>query len=117
VAAPSPKLPAFGPADGRDSVYAIRHPGWERYAGTSYECRVFRENNRIKAVQVLSGNRQGLDEVLLKKVLAELVGNDQLPGSLPGTRKGFTDRAWQCGRQADLMLYTQNSNCMPLSCP
>ena len=109
VAAPSPKLPAFVPADGRDSVYAIRHPGWERYAGTSYECRVFRENNRIKAVQVLSGNRQGLDEVLLKKVLAELVGNDQYQVASRERVRGLLIERGSVVGKADLMLYTQNS--------
>ena len=109
AAALSPKLPVFVPADGRDSAYATRHPGWERYAGTSYECRVFRENNRIKAVQVLSGNRQGLDEELVKKVLAELVGNDHYRVVSRERVRGYLIERGSVVGKADLMLYTQNS--------
>lgn len=109
AAAQSPELPAFVPADGRDSAYATRNPGWERYEGTGYECRIFRENNRIKAVQVLSDNREGLDEELLKKVLAELVGNDHYQvASRERDRDYLIERGSVAGK-ADLMLYIQNS--------
>jgi flagellar FliL protein len=109
TAAPSPKVPAFVPADGRDNAYAIRHPGWERYAGTGYECRVFRENNRIKAVQVLSDNRQSLDEKLLKKVLAELVGNDHYQVVSRERVRGYMIVRGSVVGKADLMLYNQDS--------
>lgn len=103
------RLPAFIPADGRDSAYAARHPGWERYAGTGYECRVFRENSRIKAVQVLSGKRQDLDEELLKKVLAELVGNDHYRVTSRERVVGYLIERGSVAGKADLMLYTQKS--------
>ncbi|MDR3578521.1 MAG: hypothetical protein P4L44_01015 [Oryzomonas sp.] len=109
AAAPSPKLPAFIPADGRDSAYATRHPGWERYAGTGYECRVFRENNRIKAVQVLPDNRQSLDEKLLKKVLAELVGSDHYQVVSRERVRGYLIVRGSVAGKADLMLYNQDS--------
>jgi hypothetical protein len=109
AAAPKPALPAFVPANGRDSAYATSHPGWERYAGTGYECRVFRVNNRIKAVQVLAGNRQGLDEDLLKKVLAELVGNDHYRVVSRERVRGYLIERGSAVGKADLMLYTQNS--------
>jgi hypothetical protein len=109
AAVPSPELPAFVPADGRDSAYATRYPGWERYAGTDYECRIFRENNRIKAVQVLSGNRQDLDEELLKKVLVELVGNDHYRVASRERVRGYLIERGSVVGKADLMLYIQNS--------
>ena len=109
AAAPAPDLPAFVPADGLDSAYAARHQGWERYKGTDFECRIFREKNRIKAVQVLSGNRQGLDEKLLKKVLAELVGNDHYKIAGRERINGYLMERGSVAGKADLMFYIQNS--------
>jgi len=109
AAAPSPEAPSFCPAEGRDSAYALRNPGWERYAGTSYECRVFRENNRIKAVQVLSGNGQNLDEKLLKKVLSELAGNDRYRVVSREHANGYLIQRGDVDGKADLMLYNRGS--------
>jgi hypothetical protein len=102
-------LPAFIPADGRDSAYAAQHPGWERFTGTDYECRIFRENNRIKAVQVLSAQWQSLDRELLKKVLAELVGNDRYQVTSRERVKEYLVERGNVVGKADLMLYSQKS--------
>jgi flagellar FliL protein len=109
AAAPSPELPAFVPAAGRDSAYATRHPGWERYAGTGYECRIFRENNRIKAVQVLSVERQNLDEELFKKALAELSGNDHYQVISREHDGDYLIVRGSVAGKADLVLYTRKS--------
>jgi flagellar FliL protein len=109
AAAPSSGLPAFIPANGRDNAYALRNPGWERYAGTDYECRVFRENKRIKAIQVLATDQRGLDENLLKKALAELVGNDQYQVLSRERVKGYLIVRGSIVGKADLMLYNQDA--------
>ncbi|GFE61471.1 hypothetical protein [Geobacter sp. AOG2] len=102
-------LPAFIPADGRDNVYTARHPGWERYAGADYECRIFRENNRIKAVQVLPAKRQSLDEEFLKKVLTELVGNDHFRVTSRENVQDYLIERGSVADKADLMLYIRKS--------
>jgi len=102
-------LPEFIPANGRDSVYATRNPGWERYAGADYECRIFRENNRIKAVQVLPTQRRSLDGGLLRKVLGELVGDARYRvTSREHVREYLVERA-SVADKADLMLYNKKS--------
>jgi flagellar FliL protein len=103
--APAPGLPAFVPAAGRDSAYAARNPGWERYAGPEYECRLFRENNRIRAVQLLPGNRPGLDAALLNNVLAELAGDAHYLVAARENAKGYRILRGSIPGKADLMLY------------
>jgi len=68
-------LPSFVPLKGRDSSYAISKPGWERYVNSAREVRVFRANDRIKAVQIMAGRGKTLDSAFLETVLQELVGS------------------------------------------
>jgi hypothetical protein len=49
------KLPAFIPAGLPDKPYAVAHPGWERYEAGGLEYLVYRENGRIRALQVIAG--------------------------------------------------------------
>lgn len=102
-------LPVFVPADGHDSHYAARHPGWERYTGTRYECRIFREKGGIKAVQVLAGKQPSLDEGVLKRVLTELAGSTTYRTTSRERVAGYEVERGQMDGRADLMLYRKNS--------
>ncbi|QEM68032.1 hypothetical protein FO488_07580 [Geobacter sp. FeAm09] len=102
-------LPAFVPAHGRDSRYAARHPGWERYAGPHYECRIFREKDRIKAVQVLAVKAPRLDEALLKTVLTELAGSGTYRVTSRERVAGYEVERGQADGGADLLLYRRGA--------
>lgn len=66
------ELPDFIPRSGLDKEYGKTNPGWERYKGSVTEFKVYRENNTIKAIQVIDRGGQGVPESFMKGVLKQL---------------------------------------------
>lgn len=101
--APSPKtapavgLPSFIPAAGKDQGYGKTNPGWERYRSEGVEYRLFREQGRLKAVQVIALRGKTIPETLVTAVVKELMGSES-PAVLSSRKKGGYQR--QTGRVA-----------------
>ena len=101
-------LPSFVPLKGRDSSYAISKPGWERYVNSAREVRVFRANDRIKAVQIMAGRGKTLDSGFLETVLQELVGSSTHtlgPRELKQGYQGYMVQQGSVGKKAELIVY------------
>lgn len=81
-------LPSFIPASGRDEGFGKVHPGWERYVGKGIEYRLFRENGRLKAVQVIALRGKAVPETLVVAVVRELTGSERLGAVSSQTKKG-----------------------------
>lgn len=73
-------LPRFIPKVPADAAYATAHPGWERYRDGRLQFRIFRENGKLKAVQVLGEGNGEIPESLVRSSFKELSGSD-LPAS------------------------------------
>lgn len=101
-------LPSFVPLKGRDNSYAISKPGWERYVNSAREVRVFRANDRIKAVQIMAGRGKTLDSAFLETVLQELVGSSTHtlgPRELKQGYQGYMVQQGSVGKKAELIVY------------
>lgn len=85
--APAAVLPSFVPASRKDSGYGKAHPGWERYRGEGIEYRLFREQGRLKAVQLIAQRGKTIPETLVATVVKELMGSDSRT-VLSHTKKG-----------------------------
>ncbi len=70
------KLPAFIPAGVPDSAYTIAHPGWERYEAAGLEYLVYRENGRIRAIQVIAGAEGKISDSYLRMCIRGATGLD-----------------------------------------
>lgn len=68
------KLPSFIPSVAPDSAYATAHPGWERYATDGIEYLVFRENHKIRAIQVIAGSEGKISESFIRMCIRETTG-------------------------------------------
>lgn len=67
-------LPSFVPGDRRDSAYAAANPGWERYQDAGHEYKIFWENGKLKAVQVIDRSGSGLSPTFFTTAMKELAG-------------------------------------------
>ena len=106
-------LPSFVPRKGRDNSYAINKPGWERYVSSTREVRVFRANDRIKAVQIMAGRGKALDSALLEKVLRDLVGSSTHTLGPRERKKGYQGYMVQqgfAGKNAELIVYRKKQS-------
>lgn len=72
--APVRDLPAFIPEVTVDGAYAAAHPGWERRESDGLEYLIYRENGRIRAIQVIAGTRGVISVPFLKTCIRETTG-------------------------------------------
>jgi hypothetical protein len=70
------KLPSFIPAGIPDRAYAAAHPGWERYEAGGLEYLVFRENGKIRALQVIAGKEGEISDEFLRMCIRGSTGLD-----------------------------------------
>jgi len=74
VARPT-RVPDFIPRGGLDKSYSDTNPGWERYTSSEVEYRVYRENEQIKAIQVIALGGISISNVFLNSVYRQLGKN------------------------------------------
>lgn len=101
-------LPAFIPAAGHDPAFAAQNPGWQRYLGEGLEFRLFRENGRLKAVQVKADKGRVISDALLKTVLAELTGANEYQVKSSENKLGFLVSTATVADKAEMLIYTKN---------
>lgn len=79
-------LPSIVPLNGRDPAYASARPGWERYLSPTLECLVFKEQGRVKAIQVIGREGGSLPEQTVTSLLREAFQSERY------TSKGIKDQ-------------------------
>lgn len=70
-------LPSFVSAAKADPAFAATKPGWSRYLSQHRDYRLYYQQNRLRAVQVLVIGNQPISVDELKRVVKELSGSDQ----------------------------------------
>ena len=68
-------LPDFIPRYAIDKQFSTANPGWERYKGKVTEFKVLREDNAIKAIQIIDRGGQGVPESFMKATLRQVTKN------------------------------------------
>ena len=76
VPAPS-RLPSFIPAAQLDPLYSDNHPGWERYLTPGTEYKLFREQGRLRALQIIDRGGNGIAANQFDAVLKEMAGTSR----------------------------------------
>ena len=89
VTAPVRDLPAFIPGVTPDSAYAAAHPGWERREADGLEYLIYRENGRIRAIQVIAGTRGVISAPFLKTCIRETTGREDADNWVREKRDDF----------------------------
>lgn len=100
--------PSFVRSGRLDAAYAAQKPGWERYLGKEHDVRIFKADNRIKAVQVIAAKGGTVSSSFLKSVLDEVVGSSEFSMGEREKKEGYRGFLLQRGTlngKADLVLY------------
>ncbi|HEX2769421.1 MAG TPA: hypothetical protein VHN12_09050 [Geobacteraceae bacterium] len=99
------KLPAFIPRGTPDSTYAAAHPGWERYVGNGLEYLVCRENNRIRAIQVIAGADGEISDAFLKMCIRQTTGREDCDNWVRDKRDNFLVEKGTLLNKGELAVY------------
>jgi hypothetical protein len=99
------KLPTFIPRGTPDSTYAAAHPGWERYVGNGLEYLVYRENNRIRAIQVIAGADGEISDAFLKMCLRQTTGREDCDSWVRESRDDFLVEKGTLRNKGELAVY------------
>jgi len=102
-------LPSFIPIAGLDPAFAEKNPGWERYVGAGSEFRLFRENGKLKAVQVKADKGKVISDQLLNSILAELTGSASYHVKSRENKLGFQLLNATVNGKAELLIYRKKS--------
>lgn len=68
------KLPPMLEGTRFDADYGKSHPGWVRYVGLRAEYKLFKENDRFRAIQVMAAGGGTISDDLFRKMLREFGG-------------------------------------------
>ena len=74
---PAQQLPGFVPKVAPDHSYSVSHPGWQRFQADGLEYLVYREQDRVKAIQVLSGAPGAITFPFFQSCVRESTGDGQ----------------------------------------
>ncbi|MGA7826835.1 MAG: hypothetical protein WCA04_04195 [Geobacteraceae bacterium] len=102
-------LPSFVHSEWRDSEYSAKHPGWERYVSPEIDFRIYRENDRIKAIQGISRDHKGLSETFLSQILNQLGISGSLSSGKETTENGLLIKDFLL-RGAELVTYQEQGS-------
>jgi hypothetical protein len=107
VAPPSSvqELPTFIPRGTPDSSYAAAHPGWERYLGNGLEYLVYRENNRLRAIQVIAGADGEISDAFLKMCVRQTTGREDCDSWVREKRDDFLVEKGTLRNKGELAVY------------
>ena len=95
----------------RDDSFAARKPGWERYVNKAYECRLFRSNGQIKALQVLANSSQTISDAFMHSVLEGVTGKSSFNVDSTEQKHGYLiQRASALDKKADLLIYRKKTS-------
>ncbi|MBJ6750895.1 hypothetical protein [Geomonas anaerohicana] len=98
-------LPGFVPKVPADVAYAAAHPGWELYRGDRKQFRIYREQGKIRAIQVLSEGETDLSEPMLGGYFKEATGADLPPDGETKTQNGLTIETRKARNGAEIAIY------------
>lgn len=103
---PRHEFPAFVKAGRRDPDFDAVQPGWSRFVTDQREYRLFYENNRLQAVQVLTLGGNGIAVAEIRRVLQELTGSDQYQVKQQSRKQGvWVEEASAHTGNAGLLIY------------
>lgn len=107
-AVPVVQLPSFVPKGRKDLGYGKAHPGWERYLSDGIEYRLFREGEKLKAVQILARRGRPIPESLLETAVRELTGSGSPIVSSRTKKGGYRRESGRIEGKGEVVVYRKN---------
>jgi len=104
------KLPDFVPAGKLDISYTKNNPGWELYKGNKKDFKVFRENNTIKAIQVIDREAKGMSDQFMFDILSQLVKNPKFIVELTEKKDNYEIRRGRLTEDLTMVQYIDSEN-------
>ena len=105
VKVPAATLPSFVPQAGKDAEFSRKNPGWERYKGNAVEFRLYREQGRLTAVQIISRGKKGLSEGLVTRAVRELTGSEVRTITGRQQKGGLLVEEARLARSSQILIY------------
>lgn len=103
------ELPSFIPRAGLDPTFAEKNPGWQRYLGDGLDFRLYREDDKLKAVQVKADKGRVIGDSLIKAMLMELTGAGEYQVRSRENKLGFLVLSATVSSKAEMLIYTKKS--------
>lgn len=98
-------VPPFISVNSRDRDFSTRKPGWERYVDAQHDIRLFRQGDRIKAIQVIALPGQAITEGFMKTVLNDVAGSNVVSSGSQQQKQGYLILNSRVGQHADVQVY------------
>ncbi|WP_224984782.1 hypothetical protein [Geomonas agri] len=98
-------FPGFVPKVPADAAYAAAHPGWELYRGDHKEFRIYREQGKVRAIQVLPEGKNDLNEGTLGRYFKEATGADLPPDGETRAQNGIAVETRKAQNGAEIAIY------------
>lgn len=103
-------LPSFVPSDRRDAAYAAANPGWERYLDAGHEYKVFWENGKLKAVQVIDRSGSGLSPTFFTTAMKELAGVRDYRLASREVKDNYLVKKGSLGKAGSIIIYKNKAD-------
>ncbi|WP_306533412.1 hypothetical protein [Geobacter sp.] len=103
------EIPSFVPVSGRDPGYGKAHPGWERYRGAGVEFRLYREQGRLKVVQVIALRGKTIPEAQVTKIVKVLTGSGNRTISSHTNKGGYLREVGKIAGNNEIVIYRKGS--------
>jgi len=103
------EIPSFVPVSGRDPGYAKVHPGWERYRGAGVEFRLYRQQGRLKVVQVIALHGKTIPEAQVTKIVKVLTGSENRTVSSHTNKGGYLREVGKIAGNNEIVIYRKGS--------
>jgi hypothetical protein len=103
--APVGYLPAFIPRVTPDSAYTATHPGWERREADSLGYLIYRENGRIRAIQIIAGPQGVISVPFLKTCIRETTGREDADNWVRKNQDDFMIEKGTLRNKGELAVY------------
>jgi flagellar FliL protein len=98
-------LPKFIPDVMPDRAYAVSHPGWERREADGLEYLIYRENSRIRAIQVIAETQGVISVPFLKTCIREISGREDADSWVLEKRDDIVVAKGALRNKGEMVLY------------
>jgi hypothetical protein len=103
------RMPSLIPLDAPDSAYAAANPGWQRYESKTMEFRIFRKDNMVTAIQVLSKQGTLIPAEFFASFLTEIAGRDSFRAKTKEEKDEYSIEKGVAGDTAKVIVYRKKA--------
>jgi len=99
------RLPSAIPLNTPDPAHSPAHPGWQCYKTEAMEFRVFRKENTVRAIQVITRSKNAIADNFFTSFLGEIADRDSYKVQSGDKKNGFYVEKGSVGSTAEVLVY------------